>query len=53
MKQAITELLLMLKSKAAENVAAGMTVPDAVNAALNRLELEYPTLIEKLKEALA
>ncbi len=53
MKTEIRNFLKMLTDKAAENVAAGMSKEDAVNAVLNRLEAEHPALVAKLKEVLA
>lgn len=53
MKTEIRNVLKMLTDKAAENVAAGMSKEDAVNAVLNRLESEHPSLVAKLKEVLA
>jgi hypothetical protein len=53
MKTEIRNFLKMLTDKAAENVAAGMSKEDAVNAVLNRLESEHPSLVAKLKEVLA
>ena len=52
MKTEIRNFLKMLTDKAAENVAAGMSKKDAVNAVLNRLESEHPSLVAKLKEVL-
>jgi len=52
MKTEIRNFLKMLTDKASENVAAGMSKEDAVNAVLNRLEAEHPSLVAKLKEAL-
>jgi predicted AAA+ superfamily ATPase len=53
MKTEIRNFLKMLTDKAAENVAAGMSKEAAVNAVLNRLEAEHPSLVAKLKEVLA